>query len=106
MGRQVRRGLSTRNALRPGEAAVQFLLQRWRMQEQRLRRLIARVKSGKLSRRRFIETMAGLGLAAPFASQLLFHSGIASAATRTEYKPAKRGGGGPLKLLMWQGPTL
>jgi peptide/nickel transport system substrate-binding protein len=76
------------------------------MQEERLRKLIARVKSGTLSRRRFIGIMAGMGIAAPFATQLLLHSGVASAATRTNYKPTKRGGGGPLKLLMWQGPTL
>jgi peptide/nickel transport system substrate-binding protein len=76
------------------------------MQEQRLRKLIARVKAGTLSRRRFISLLAGAGLAAPMAAQLLFHSGAAAAAGRADYKPAKRGGGGPLKLLMWQGPTL
>jgi peptide/nickel transport system substrate-binding protein len=76
------------------------------MQEQRLRKLIARVKAGSLSRRRFMSLMTGAGLAAPFAAQLLFHSGAAAAATRAEYKPTKRGGGGPLRLLMWQGPTL
>lgn len=76
------------------------------MQEQRLRQLVARVKLGKLSRRRFIETMAALGLSAPFAAQMLLHAGVAAAAPRNDYKPTKRGGGGPLKLLMWQGPTL
>lgn len=76
------------------------------MDEQGLRQIIARVKAGKLSRRGFIEMMTGFGLSLPFAAQMLFHSGIASAAVRPAYKPTRRGGGGPLKLLMWQGPTL
>src|SRR6516165_5825098 len=50
--------------------------------------------------------MVGLGLTAPFASHLLSHSGVARAATPAEYKPAKAGGGGPLKTLFWQAPTL
>ncbi len=50
--------------------------------------------------------MVCLGLTAPFASQLLAHAGIAHAATATEYKPTKAGGGGALKTLLWQAPTL
>ena len=50
--------------------------------------------------------MVGFGLTAPFASQLLTHAGIAQAATSIEYKPTKAGGGGTLKALLWQAPTL
>jgi peptide/nickel transport system substrate-binding protein len=76
------------------------------MDEKQLRAFVGRVKSGKVSRRRFIATLGALGLSAPLATQILMHSGVASAANRPVYKPTKRGGGGTLKLLMWQAPTL
>ena len=76
------------------------------MDEQGLRALIARVKDGKLSRRSFVQRMLALGLTAPMATQMLTYSGVAMADTKFTYKPTKRGGGGALKLLWWQGPTL
>ena len=77
------------------------------MDEHKLRGLITKVKSGKMDRRAFIERMVAVGLTAPLASQLLLHSGVAQAQTAGwNYKPTKRGGGGALKLLWWQGPTL
>ena len=76
------------------------------MDEQQLRELIAQVKARRMSRRNFIHTLAGLGLAAPLAAQMLAYSGIAHAQPASTYKPTKRGGGGPLKLLWWQGATL
>ena len=76
------------------------------MQERELRGLIDRVKKGSLSRRSFVRKMAAVGLAAPFATQLLAAGGVAMAQTRAAYKPTKRGGGGTLKVLWWQGPTL
>ena len=76
------------------------------MNERQLRSMINEVKTGKVSRRDFIRTMAGFGLAAPFASQLLTWSGVAQAQTKSGYKPTKRGGGGALKVLWWQGATL
>jgi hypothetical protein len=76
------------------------------MNEKDLRRLIEKVRSGRMSRRRFIEGMVGLGLTVPMAGHLLMHSGVANAQSKFNYKPTKRGGGGALKLLMWQGPTL
>jgi peptide/nickel transport system substrate-binding protein len=76
------------------------------MDERQLRELIAQVKAGRMSRRNFIHTMVGLGLTAPLASQMLAYSGIAHAQPASTYKPTKRGGGGPLKLLWWQGATL
>jgi len=76
------------------------------MNEQQLRHLIALVKGGRMSRRAFVRRMVGLGLTAPLASQMLAYSGVARAETKFEYKPTKRGGGGALKLLYWQAPTL
>ena len=76
------------------------------MDEQALRGLIAQVKDGKLSRRSFVHKMVALGLTAPMASQMLAYSGVASERRPFEYKPTKRGGGGAVKVLWWQGPTL
>jgi peptide/nickel transport system substrate-binding protein len=50
--------------------------------------------------------MTAVGLTAPMATQLLALSGVAMAQSRPTYKPTKRGGGGLLKVLWWQGPTL
>src|SRR5437762_10664780 len=76
------------------------------MTERELRDLIAAVKSGELSRRVFVRRMIGLGLTAPFAGMLLSRAGVAQAAAKFEYKPTKAGGGGALKTLFWQAPTL
>src|ERR1700741_900251 len=76
------------------------------MDEQALRGLIADVKRGKLSRRAFINRMIAVGLTAPFAAQMLTYSGVARAQTRPDYKPTKRGGGGPLRVLWCQGAPL
>jgi peptide/nickel transport system substrate-binding protein len=76
------------------------------MDERALRGLIARVKVGKMSRRNFVQRMVALGLTAPMASQMLNYCGVAQAQTKFEYKPTKRGGGGALKVLWWQGATL
>ena len=76
------------------------------MKEHQLRALIEDVRSGQLPRRGFIQQMVGLGLSAPMASMMLMHAGIAQAQPKAAYKPTKRGGGGPLKTLWWQAPTL
>ena len=76
------------------------------MKERDLRGLIGKVKAGKLSRRGFVQAMMAVGIGAPAASQILLSSGVAMAQSPSTYKPTKRGGGGPLKLLWWQGPTL
>ena len=76
------------------------------MIEHELRGLIGKVKAGKLSRRGFVQRMAAVGLTAPLATQLLAHGGVAMAQAPATYKPTKRGGGGILKVLWWQGPTL
>jgi len=77
------------------------------MNEHELRGLIDRVKAGGMSRRAFVQRMLAAGLAAPLATQLLAHGGVAMAQSKAPpYKPTKRGGGGLLKVLWWQGPTL
>jgi len=75
------------------------------MQEDVLRALVEEVRTGRTERRDFVARLAGLGLSAPFASLLLASAGVAQAQP-APYKPTRRGGGGPLKLLFWQGPTL
>ncbi len=76
------------------------------MNERELRGLIDQVKTGGMSRRVFVRRMAAVGLTAPMATQLLAFSGVAMAQPKSTYKPTKRGGGGPLKVLWWQGATL
>src|SRR5690242_5061737 len=78
-----------------------------RMDEPALRALIAAVKAGRLSRRCFIRGMAGFGLTAPFASQLLADAGVPQPPSApSDYKPTRAGGGGELRTLFWQAATL
>ena len=72
------------------------------MEERDLRALIEQVREGQLPRRSFIQRMVGLGLSAPMASMMLMHEGVAQTTPAIPYKPTKRGGGGPLKLIYWQ----
>src|SRR5881296_3031647 len=76
------------------------------MEECELRASIEQVRVGTLSRRRFVQAMVGLGLTAPMAAQLLAYAGVAMAQSPSMYKPTKRGGGGALRVLWWQGATL
>ncbi|GGI31905.1 peptide ABC transporter substrate-binding protein [Bradyrhizobium guangdongense] len=76
------------------------------MLDKELRSMIGDVKDGRMDRRAFITRMAAVGLTAPLANQLLSIGGVAMAQSPAPYPPTKRGGGGPLKLLWWQGPTL
>jgi len=76
------------------------------MNEPELRALVEDVRAGTLPRRSFIQKLVGLGLTAPMASMILMHEGIAQTSPSPVYKPTRRGGGGPLKVLWWQGATL
>ena len=78
------------------------------MDERAIRSLIRDVKADRLTRRRFVQIMVGLGLTAPMAAQMLAASGVAAQpkAASPAFAPTKRGGGGPLKVLWWQAPTL
>ncbi len=73
-----------------------------------LQTLINDVKFGRLSRRGFMRRLVLAGLTAPMATQLLAIGGVAHAqpAGDGSYKPTKRGGGGTVKALWWQAPTL
>ena len=78
------------------------------MRERELRQMIDQVKAGRLDRRAFVQTMVGLGLTAPLAAQMLASAGVAQAQPKAGavFTPTKRGGGGQLKVLWWQAPTL
>ncbi len=76
------------------------------MDEREIRNLIGDVKAGRLSRRAFVRTMVGFGLTAPLASQMLAYEGVAHAQSKSAFNPTKRGGGGHLRTLWWQSPTL
>jgi peptide/nickel transport system substrate-binding protein len=76
------------------------------MREDEILELITQVKRGAVSRRAFIGKMVLLGATAPLASQILSASGVPSDQPKSDYKPTRRGGGGPLRTLLWQGPTL
>ena len=75
------------------------------MSEAELRALVDRVRRGRLSRRRFLRLMAAAGVAGPLAARLL-PMPSAGAQARPAFAPTRRGGGGPLKVLWWQAPTL
>ncbi len=76
------------------------------MKEEEIRGLVAGVKDGSLSRRSFMQRMAAVGIMAPIASQILAWNDVAMADATVKYKPTKAGGGGALKILLWQAPTL
>ena len=70
----------------------------------RLQRWVRLVQQGQLPRRDFMARLAALGVGAPMAGLLLQNAGVARAAPL--YAPTQAGGGGLLKMLIWQGPTL
>jgi peptide/nickel transport system substrate-binding protein len=81
------------------------------IEEQALRRWSRSVAAGEASRRQFMRTMLRLGLTGPMAAQLLAAQAASAAATSGQATPApfvptRRGGGGKLRLLWWQAPTL
>jgi len=77
------------------------------MDEHAIRELLAEVKRGRLSRRRFVRTMLAAGLTAPMAANLLTSAGVGHAQQRTSSTaPTRRGGGGQVRMLYWAAPTL
>jgi peptide/nickel transport system substrate-binding protein len=73
------------------------------MQDARIDRWVAEARGGRLPRREFVARLAALGLGPAVSSVLL--AGVASAQPAPAYKPTRRGGGGTLRVLMFQGPT-
>ncbi|HKC07646.1 MAG TPA: peptide ABC transporter substrate-binding protein, partial [Methylomirabilota bacterium] len=77
------------------------------MDEPALRAMLAQVKHGGLTRRGFVQALAAAGLGAPMAGRLLGAAGVAAAQpSEAEFTPTRRGGGGTLRMLMWDAPTL
>src|SRR5206468_112244 len=60
-----------------------------------------------VDRRRFIGIALGLGVGGPLAARALQLAGVARAEEPpSAFVPKRRGGGGPLRLLYWQAPTI
>src|SRR5712691_8070044 len=80
------------------------------LEEQELREWVRRVASGEASRRHFIRAMLGLGLSGPLIAEMLAtHPSAMAQGTRAApqtFTPTQRGGGGKLRLLRWQAPTI
>src|SRR5256714_4309901 len=77
------------------------------MDEHAIRELVEDVKAGRLSRRRLLHAMAAAGVTTPIAGQILRAGGVAQAQPRTPgTAAARRGGGGPVRMLYWAAPTL
>ena len=77
------------------------------MNEQAIRGLVEQLRQGRLQRREALARLVAAGLSVPMASVLLMNTATAQVAgTPPDYKPTRRGGGGALRLLYWQGPTL
>ena len=67
------------------------------------------VTHGMADRRTFLRYMMALGLSGPLLANLLAASPPAQAQTpppAPAFVPTKRGGGGKLRLLWWQAPTI
>jgi peptide/nickel transport system substrate-binding protein len=77
------------------------------MDEHTLRALFRDVKRSRITRRQLGQMLAGFGLTAPLAAQLLASAGLAGAEPRQpQWTPPRRGGGGAIKILMWDAPTM
>src|SRR2546422_2632944 len=77
------------------------------MDERVIRGWLQRVRGGSLSRRELVGTLLGLGLTPALIAELLQLHGVAHAQPRrTPFIPSRRGGGGELKMLWWQAPTI
>jgi peptide/nickel transport system substrate-binding protein len=77
------------------------------MDEQAIRELVNDVRRGRVSRRRFVQAMVGVGLTAPMATQILRAAGLAEAQPKPSTAvPTRRGGGGAVRMLYWAAPTL
>ena len=76
------------------------------MDEREIHGLIADVRAGHLSRRAFTRIMLGLGLTRPLVAQMLDLAGVDAQPRTDGFTPTRRGGGGQLKVLWWQAPTL
>src|SRR5262249_4865252 len=76
------------------------------MDERDIHALIADVRGGRPPPPAFTRSMSGLGLGAPLAARMLGAGGVAAQPRADGFTPTRRGGGGQLKVLWWQAPTL
>src|SRR5882672_262300 len=76
------------------------------MDERELAESLHRVRVGSLDRRQFARALVGLGLTAPMVAELLGPRPGHAQPKRSVFTPARRGGGGELKTLWWQAPTI
>jgi len=68
---------------------------------------LERVRRSTLGRRAFTRSLLALGLTPPLIAELLRARGLAHAQPKQPaFTPSRRGGGGDLKLLWWQAPTI
>jgi peptide/nickel transport system substrate-binding protein len=81
-----------------------------RLEEYELREWVRRVTHGEASRRDFIRTMLGFWLSGPLIAEMLRTQTSAMAqgtrAVQPTFTPTRRGGGGKLRLLYWNAPTI
>jgi peptide/nickel transport system substrate-binding protein len=80
------------------------------LDEHVLRTSVRRVATAEASRRDFIRAMLGLGLSGPLIAEMLAtHTSTMAQERRLgqqSFTPTRRGGGGKLRLLYWNAPTI
>jgi peptide/nickel transport system substrate-binding protein len=80
------------------------------LDEHVLRTWVRRVAAGEANRRGFIRAMLGLGLSGPLIAEMLAAHRSAMAqgprGAQPTFTPTRRGGGGKLRLLYWNAPTI
>jgi peptide/nickel transport system substrate-binding protein len=83
--------------------------------EEDLHALLDAARAGRLSRRGAMQRLAMLGIGPALGSALLAQAGLVHAQPQPQpqafsdpfvYRPTRRGGGGLLRMLVWQGPTI
>jgi peptide/nickel transport system substrate-binding protein len=80
-----------------------------RIEAEDLRRWLRQALEGKVSRRRFVRRLLGAGLTGPLIANMLAAAAPAASSTPPQlsaFQPRQRGGGGRLRLLWWQAPTI
>ena len=76
--------------------------------EKTLRHWVQRVVHGEADRREFLHYMIGLGVSGPLVGNMLAAAPAEAQSQQAadDFMPTKRGGGGKLRLLWWQAPTI
>src|SRR5688572_30856629 len=79
------------------------------MDEKTLQEWVRRVANSEANRRDFMRSMIALDLTGPMLADILTARTPAWAQTKPamdDFMPTKRGGGGTLRVLWWQAPTI